>query len=302
MAAPPSGADGSRPSCGGSVKRTGLTGEEVASRLGWSGSKVSRIELHRIGVKRNDLRDLLDLYGVGDPHREELLALADESKQKNWLEVITATFPPEHAAYYHAEAEARSIWNWEPQVVPGLLQTPEYARAVIQLWPTMFPGPQSEVDRRVEARVIRQQLLTRDPPLELTAVIDESVLHRRFGSKAVMTAQLTHLVEASELPNVELRILPLDGEESPAGNGARSRTCNLLRSTTFRSATSCPLNNLRAAITSKRKNRHSGYRAAFEYLARKSLDPEHPGPLVGRPRTRCALASLYDKPSSAPAL
>lgn len=260
-------------------ERTGLTGEEVASRLGWSGSKVSRIELHRIGVKRNDLRDLLDLYGVGDPHREELLALADESKQKNWLEVITATFPPEHAAYYHAEAEARSIWNWEPQVVPGLLQTPEYARAVIQLWPTMFPGPQSEVDRRVEARVIRQQLLTRDPPLELTAVIDESVLHRRFGSKAVMTAQLTHLVEASELPNVELRILPLDGEETPLATGAFSYM-------QFAQVHDVPLSDivsveqLEGSYYLEEEEQTFRYRAAFEYLTRHSLDPAQSRSLI----------------------
>jgi len=88
-----------------------MTGEEVADRLGWSGSKLSRIELHRIGVKRPDLRDLLDLYGVEEPHREELLALGDESKQRNWLEVVTGSFPPENAVYFHAEAEAQSIWN-----------------------------------------------------------------------------------------------------------------------------------------------------------------------------------------------
>lgn len=192
-------------------ERTGLTGDEVAQRLGWSGSKVSRIELHRTGVKPSDLRRLLDLYQVGETYREELLALSRESRQKGWLETVTATFPAEYAAYISAEAEAESVWNWEPLVVPGLLQTPDYARAVFSDWMSMFPGPPADVERRVEARRVRQRLLTRESPVALTAVVDESVLSRRFGGGGVMRAQLERLLEACELPNVELRVLPLDG-------------------------------------------------------------------------------------------
>lgn len=253
-------------------ERTGMTGEEVADRLGWSGSKLSRIELHRIGVKRPDLRDLLDLYGVEEPHREELLALGDESKQRNWLEVVTGSFPPENAVYFHAEAEAQSIWNWEPQVVPGLLQTPEYARAVIQLWLRMFPGPQREADRRVEARLVRQQLLTRDPPLELSVVIDESVLHRRFGDRSVMHQQLMRLAEASELPNVEVRIYRLDGADSPMPTGAFSYM-------QFPRVHDVPMNDivsvehLEGSYYMEEEEQTFRYRVAFEYLARKSLDP-----------------------------
>src|SRR5215471_9004702 len=124
-------------------ERTGLTGEEVADRLGWSGSKVSRIELHRIGVKQADLRRLLALYGVGEGHRDELLALASESRKKSGLERATAQFP-QVAPYVFAEAEAESIWNWEPQIIPGLLQTEDYARALAEVWLVMFPGPTSE--------------------------------------------------------------------------------------------------------------------------------------------------------------
>jgi transcriptional regulator with XRE-family HTH domain len=260
-------------------ERTGLTGEEVADRLGWSGSKVSRIELHRIGVKRDDLRHLLDLYGVGNAHREELLALAAESKQKNWLEAITASFPPENAAYFHAEAEAQSIWNWEPQVVPGLLQTPEYARAVMQLWLRMFPAPQKEADRRVEARLMRQQLLTRDPPLELSVVIDESVLHRRFGHDAVMQQQLTRLAEASDLPNVEVRIYPLDGADSPLTTGAFAYM-------QFLHVHDVPLNDivsvehLEGSYYLEDDEQTFRYRVAFEYLVGKALDPEQSRDLI----------------------
>lgn len=199
-------------------ERTGLTGEQVAERLGWSGSKISRIELHHSGVKQADLRKLLDLYGIDETRREELFALARESSEKSWLEKATASFSPEYAAYLHAEAEAESVWNWEPQIVPGLLQTEEYARAMMRGWQSMFALPPSDVERRVQARVVRQQLLTRDPPLSLSVVIDESVLHRRFGDKTTMSQQLGRLIEASELPNVELRVLRLDGNH-PATTG-----------------------------------------------------------------------------------
>jgi len=260
-------------------ERTGLTGEEVAHRLGWSGSKVSRIERHRIGVKQPDLRDLLDLYGAAGAHREELLALADESKQKSWLEVVTASFAPENAAYFHAEAEAHSIWNWEPQVVPGLLQTPEYARAVMQLWLTMFPGPQKEADRRVEARLVRQQVLTRDPPLELSVVLDQSVLQRRFGDQAVMHEQLMRLAEASELPNVAVRIHLLDTADSSLPTAAFSYM-------QFPHVHDVPMNDivsvehLDGSFYIEEEEQTFRYRVAFEYLAGKSLDPEQSRALI----------------------
>ncbi len=200
-------------------ERTGLTGDEVASELGWSGSKVSRIELHRIGIKQADLRKLLDLYGVQEPHRSELQALARESRQKGRLEKVTADFPPEYTEHLHAEADARSLWFWDPMIVPGLLQTEDYARDMMRGWQSMFSLPPSDLERRMQARLVRQQALARDPPPELSVVIDESVLHRRYGGNTVMREQLQRLIDLSELPNVALRVLPLDGNH-PIGTGA----------------------------------------------------------------------------------
>jgi transcriptional regulator with XRE-family HTH domain len=200
-------------------ERAGLTGEEVAEQLGWSTSKISRIELHRIGVKQADLRSLLDVYGVSQQRRDELLALARESAQKSWLQRITAGLPAEDAEYLHAEAEATSVWDWEPQVIAGHLQTPDYARAVMAGPHSVFGLPPSDAELRVEARLARQQALTRDPPLELSVVMDESVLRRRFGGNTVMRQQLSRLIEVSELPNVDLRILPLTGSH-PVSTGA----------------------------------------------------------------------------------
>jgi transcriptional regulator with XRE-family HTH domain len=196
-----------------------MSGEEVGKRLGWSGSKVSRIESHRIGVKMADLRKLLDLYQVPAPRREELFALAREATEKSTLEVVAATFPREYAAQLQEEAEARSVWHWNPLIVPGLLQTPDYARAVLGVWQAMFPVPPSEAERRIQSRLLRQQLLTRDPPIALSVVIDESVLSRKYGSEAVMRKQLERLLGVSELPNVEIQVLPLDAD-TPMPTGA----------------------------------------------------------------------------------
>ena len=265
-------------------ERSGLTGDEVARQLGWSGSKISRIELRRTGVKQADLDKLLDLYQVGEPHRGELIALARESAQKGRHAVLPAGFPAEYAAYYQAEAEARSVWNWEPQVVPGLLQLPDYARAVIQGWHSMFVLPPGDLDRRVEARLVRQQRLTGDHPLELVAVLEESVLHRRFGEAAVMRRQLESLVEASQRPNVDVRILPLDG-----GNGIATGAFSYMQ---FAQLHEVPLRDLVSVehldgtyYLEDEENTHR-YRVSFEHLMTNALDPERSRNLVSQTARR----------------
>jgi transcriptional regulator with XRE-family HTH domain len=253
---------------------TGMNGEEVAERLGWSGSKVSRIELYRTGVKLGDLRQLLDLYGVEDAYREDLIALARESTKRSPLRQIASGLPPEseYAAYLSAEAEAESVWNWEPQIVPGLLQTPDYARAVSEAWQKMFPGPPRDVERRVEAKLLRQQVLTRDPPLQLSAVIDESVLHRRFGDRAVMRQQLEHLAAVSDLPNIELRIYRLDSEDAALATGAFSyMQFAYVHDVPFHDIVS--IEHLEGSYNLEDEDQTYRYRMAFEYLVSRSLDP-----------------------------
>jgi transcriptional regulator with XRE-family HTH domain len=253
-------------------ERAGLTGEEASERLGWSGSKLSRIERHRIGMKEADLRKLLDLYEVDEGYRDELVALAHEARQNSLPQKAAARFP-QVAAYVYAEAEAESVWNWEPQVVPGLLQTPEYARAVAELWPDMFPGPATGTDRRVEARLLRQQLLTRDPPLQLSVVMDESVLRRRFGDSTVMRQQLEHLAHASQLPNVEVRIFPLDREHPALPIGAFSYM-RFLRIHAVPRQDMVSLERLDGDYDLEDEDQTYKYRVAFEYLVRWSLELE----------------------------
>ena len=202
-------------------ERADLTGDQAAEILGWSGSKISRIETNRIGVKPADLEKLLDLYGISAQQREEIEALASESNRTRNLQAEVAGLPADYAEYLSAEIEARSIWNWDPLIIPGLLQTEAYARAVLLGYQSMFRLPPKDMERRVRLRQTRQQLLTRDPPLELSAVIDESVLRRKLGDSNVMREQLLHLADVSGLPNVEIRVLLLEGEH-PAGTGAFS--------------------------------------------------------------------------------
>ncbi|MGE5131638.1 MAG: helix-turn-helix domain-containing protein [Gemmatimonadota bacterium] len=250
--------------------RRGLTGEEVAAQLGWSESKISRIELRRTGVKEADLLRLLDLYQVAEPRRGELLALARESAHKGRLEAVAAGFPAEYSSYVQAEAEARAVWNWEPQTVPGLLQTPEYGRAMMQVWESMFAVPPGEIARRIEARQYRQQLLTRDPPLELSVVIDESVLRRQYGDHQVMRAQLKRLTELSRLANVEVVVLPLESG-NPLATGAFSYM-------QFSRVHAVPLpdivsvEHLEGTYYLEAETQTYPYRRAFEHLRAHSLN------------------------------
>ncbi len=198
----------------------GLTGEEVAESLGWSSSKLSRIETARIGVKPADLAKLLDHYEVSGDFRQELLGLAAKTGSRGWWDAYTDAWPEHFASYLVLESQAESLLAWSPELVPGLLQTPEYARAAIDAHMAATAAiPPSEIERRVQTRVRRQQILMGANPISLTCVLDESVLLRRVMDAQVMRGQLARLVEMAGLPNVILRVLPLDGEH-PIGTGA----------------------------------------------------------------------------------
>ena len=201
-------------------ERAGLTGDQVAEQVGWSASKLSRIENAHTVPGDAEIRQLLDLYGVEGHNADELFVLAQEAAGKGWWETYSPTLPPDYASLIGLEAEARSALSWEPLIVPGLLQTGDYAREVTNGYlERIDPVPPSETRRRVEARLARQEVLTRDNPLRLSVVLDQSVLHRRFGDRSVMRSQIKQLLELSERDNISLRILQLDGRH-PIGTGA----------------------------------------------------------------------------------
>ena len=191
------------------------TGTTVAKALGWSPAKVSRYELGQGTFPLEEIEKLLDYYGVIEPRRAQLLALAVEANERAWWYDYADALSPEYMEFIGLEAEAASELEWQVAAVPGLLQTEEYAQAIHTAHQQVVLKPPGVFERRVAVRMIRQQVLTtRNPPLELSAVIDESVLLRKVGSREVMSAQLRHLAEMAQLPNVELRILPLQSETS----------------------------------------------------------------------------------------
>jgi hypothetical protein len=260
-------------------EREVITGEQATELLGWPhSSKLNRIELAKTGLKPADLLSLLDLYHVTSARRAELTALAEESRRSGAIQAPGMRIPGEQVAFLEAEADAESIGIWEPMVVPGLFQTEQYSRALLQAWVTRFALPAGEVDRRVAARRLRQEILTRDPPPQVSAVIDESVLRRRIGEPPVMREQLGHLVAISELPNIGLRILPLDGEHIVA-----TGPFNYLR---FRQLHEVPLDdivmyeNLTGMDDIEDEGDVHQYKVAFESLTSGALDPEQSRALI----------------------
>ena len=195
--------------------RGNRTGTTVARTLGWSAAKVSRYELGQGSFPLEEIEKLLDYYRVTEPRRTQLLDLAAEANERGWWQAYADALSPQYMEFIGLEAEAASELVWQVTAVPGLLQTEEAARAIHTAHQRVVLKPPGVFERRTAARMIRQQVLTtRNPPLELSAVIDESVLLRKVGSREVMFQQLRHLAEMAKLPNVEVRILPLNSETS----------------------------------------------------------------------------------------
>ena len=206
---------------GGHLRRlreqAGMTTERAAASIRGSHSKISRIEHGRVGFKGRDIADLLTLYGVvGGPEREALLNLAEEANTPGWWQAYSDILPHWVEPYFGLEAAASFIREFELQFVPGILQIEEYARAVIRLG--NLPS-EDEVVRRAQARISRQEILRRaDPPL-IWAVLDEGALRRHIGGRDVMKAQLRHLIEMCDHPNITLQILPFSAGAHRAMGG-----------------------------------------------------------------------------------
>jgi transcriptional regulator with XRE-family HTH domain len=190
----------------------GLTVEQVAEELLCSPSKVSRMETgHGVATPR-DIRDLCDLYGVTDQaERDRMMQLSHEGKQQGWWQGYDLDY---FATYVGLEAEAVRIKYYQSTIVPGLLQTPQYARAMHEAG---IPKIASErITELIEVRQTRQRLLVQDPPLRLDVVLDEAVLHRLVGGAAVMRAQVARLIESSTQPNVTIQVIPYSAGAHPA--------------------------------------------------------------------------------------
>lgn len=188
----------------------GLTVEQVAAQLLCSPSKVSRMETGQRGATARDIRDLCDLYGVTEPEeRARLASLAAEGKQQGWWQSYELDY---FATYVGLEEAATAIRQYQSTVVPGLLQTPEYARAVAEV---LEVSP-SRVEELVEVKIRRQRLLAAKSSVPLSVIIDEAVLHRLVGGLQVMQDQLRHLIDVSEGSSVIIQVVPYSVGAHPA--------------------------------------------------------------------------------------
>ncbi|WP_225828965.1 helix-turn-helix domain-containing protein [Streptomyces naphthomycinicus] len=250
----------------------GLTSGEAARLVGWHQSKVSRIETGSSGVKPADLRLLLDAYGVRDRHlRELLLMLAgpqDAGGRHRWWHAYRGELPPTYRDFISLESQASAMRTLETTVVPGLLQTPEYARAVTRA--AVKDVAEDRLDTLVEVRLARQDVLRSEPPLVLSAVLDEAVLRREVGGPEVMARQLRRLTEAARLPQVRLQVLPF-------GAGAHVGLTGPFVIFSFSSTSDLDvvvLDQLTSSLYLERKEDLMAYSEAFNTLQFHALSPE----------------------------
>ncbi|QIZ34674.1 helix-turn-helix transcriptional regulator [Saccharopolyspora sp. ASAGF58] len=188
---------------------SGISREDAGYAIRGSGSKISRLELGRVGFKERDVADLLNLYGVTDESEQEsFLDLVRRSNEPGWWHRFNDLMPSWFQDYVGLEESASRIQTYEIQFVPGLLQTEKYARAVAIQGRPEFPA--DELDRRVRLRMQRQKLFMQPKAPRLWAVIDESVLHRPIGSREVLREQIQFLLDATAMSAVTLQILPFE--------------------------------------------------------------------------------------------
>jgi transcriptional regulator with XRE-family HTH domain len=199
-------------------ENSNITTAQAAEAIRATHSKISRLERGRSGARQRDVDDLLTLYGVTDEaERERVLALTRQANAPGWWQQYTDVLPKWFELYVGLEKAASVIRTYEVQFIHGLMQTEDYARAVILI--ANAHAPAAEIDRRVAIRMKRQQLLTQPDAPELWAVLDEAALRRPPAGPAVMRAQLEHLLELTGLPNVTLQIVPFDAGPHAAAGG-----------------------------------------------------------------------------------
>lgn len=195
-----------------------LTQEQVATAMDWSLSKVIRIEAGSVGVSTNDLKALLRLYKIFDDEQTaDLIALARAGRERSWQSAYRDVVSPRLLQLIEYEASASISRNFQPLLVPGLLQTEEYARAVLGQFAA--PTTAERIDAQVEVRMRRQELVDRDDPPLLFFILDEAVTHRMVASPAVMRRQVRKLIELAGRPHVTVEIVPFSAGVHPGLQG-----------------------------------------------------------------------------------
>ncbi len=253
----------------------GMTAEEVAERLLVSQSKISRLENGRRSISQRDVRDLCGVYGVED-HRivDSLMQMAKESRQQGWWHAF-GDIP--YSVYIGLETDAASLRVYEASLVPGLLQTPNYASAVTEgSWPE---ATTADIERRVQVRMRRQERIT-DPenPLRLWAVIDESALRRIVGNREIMAEQMRQLVQFSLEPHITVQVLPYDVGAHPGMYGKFS----ILEFNDPQDASTVYLEGITSDLYLEKPNDVQTYSVMYEHLRMQALNAEHSRQFIDR--------------------
>jgi hypothetical protein len=255
----------------------GVSRETAGWEIRASESKISRMELGRVSFKERDVADLLTLYGVTDEEeREAWLTLARQANTPGWWQREGDILPSWFQPYLGLEAAAVLIRTYEVQFIPGLLQTPEYAKAVILLG--HGNAPPAEVERRVAVRMKRQQVLAREDPPQLWVVVDEGALRRPIGGPEVMRAQLRALVDATKLPHVRLQVIPFN----VGGHAAAGGSFSILRFPEQDLPDVIYIEQLTSALYLDKRDDIDLYAAAMERLAVEAERPDRTGDILGK--------------------
>lgn len=256
----------------------GLTVDQVAGLLMCSPSKVSRMETGHRGVTARDIRDLCDIYGVDDQsERDRLTTLAREGKQQAWWKSHDLD---SFETYVGLEAEAASIKYYNSTIVPGLMQTEAYARAMYEAG---FPRQTDErIAELIDVRLTRQQVLIGKDPLSFDGLLDEAVLHRTVGGPHVMGAQLDRIIELARLPNVTVQVIPFDIGAHPA----MESTFNILEFTGEMMTSVVYIEGLGGFVYLDRPQDIARYSQVFDHLRTIALTPRESSELMLRIRTR----------------
>jgi len=255
----------------------GKSGDSVAAALRWSPSKISRYERARTGLQPREVERLLDYYQITGPRRDLLLALAEDAAQKGWWEEYADSLSPDYLEFIGLEHEASSMAIWHGEVITGLLQTEAYARHIISSYSRVEPIAPGLVQRMVRVRMRRQQVLDR-PGLELSVVLDESVLRRRVGDDRVMYEQLQRLAREADRPNLTLQILPLDAQHTVFGESFVIFRFGPDDDAILHDVVSAE--HLRSGLSLEGERETYLHRIAFQMLADASLDPASSRALV----------------------
>jgi transcriptional regulator with XRE-family HTH domain len=248
----------------------GKSGDAVAAALRWSPSKISRYERARTGLRPREVERLLDYYQITGPRRAHLLELAEDAAQKGWWEEYGDSLSEDYQQFIGLEHEAMSVAIWHVDVVAGLLQTETYARHIISSYSRVEPITPGMIGRLVRVRMQRQQVLDREG-LQLSIVLDESVLKRRIGNDAVMYEQLQRLAREAERPNLTLRILPLNTQHYVFGESFVIFGFGEDNDAVLQDVVSTE--HLRSGFTLEGERETYLHRIAFHMLAEASLDP-----------------------------